>query len=60
MKNFISRIIGILKERTGHTMVEYSILLAAIAVVCIVVVELVGGSAGHMFGSAGNNGAWTP
>jgi len=48
----LARIISAVKDEEGATMVEYALMLALIAVVCIAVVTLVGGRANNKFGEA--------
>jgi len=43
-----------LSEEEGATMVEYALLLALIAIVCIAAVHLIGTNANTMFKSAAN------
>ena len=45
----------LLREEEGATMVEYALMLALIAVVCITAVTLVGGRANNKFNNAANN-----
>jgi len=42
-------------EEEGATMVEYALLLALIAIVCIAAVQLIGTNANTMFKSAANS-----
>jgi len=44
-----------LSEEEGATMVEYALLLALIAIVCIAAVQLIGTNANTMFKSAANS-----
>ena len=45
----LSRIRGLLKDEEGATMVEYALMLALIAAVCIVIVTTLGESANTKF-----------
>lgn len=40
---------GSLKDRKGQTLVEYALLLALIAIVCIAVVTLLGNKASNVY-----------
>ena len=51
----INRIMEALREEEGATMVEYALMVALIAVVCIVAVTLLGGNARNKFGAVANN-----
>ncbi|MDO8684255.1 MAG: Flp family type IVb pilin [Armatimonadota bacterium] len=51
----VTRIINALKEEEGATMVEYALMLALIAIICIVAVALVGTRARDKFGNSANN-----
>ena len=48
VKNFV-------REEEGATMVEYGLMVALIAVVCIATVTLIGGSLNTMFGEVQGN-----
>lgn len=50
----MKRIAGFFKDEEGATMVEYALLVALIAVVCITAVQLIGNSASGKFNEAGN------
>lgn len=41
--------LGSIKDRKGQTLVEYALLLALIAIVCIAVVTLLGGKAKNVY-----------
>ena len=43
------------KDDRGATMVEYALMVALIAVLCIVAVTFLGGSIANRFGAVGNN-----
>lgn len=43
-----------IKNEEGATMVEYALMLALIAIVCIAAVKLIGTSANNTFQSAAN------
>jgi pilus assembly protein Flp/PilA len=60
MKTVFSQVICLLRDEDGHSLVEYGILLVAIAVVCIAAVQSIGGSASRMYQSAAQSGTWTP
>jgi pilus assembly protein Flp/PilA len=51
----ITRIMAALRDEEGATMVEYALMLALIAIVCIAAVTLIGGNAKNKFGNAANN-----
>ena len=46
----LKRIMDIVKDEDGATMVEYALMLALIAAVCIGVVTLIGSSSDTKFG----------
>ena len=46
IRNKIGLLIG---DEDGHVMVEYGVLLASIAILCILVVKGIGGKTGSMF-----------
>ena len=46
------KMINFFKDEEGATMVEYALMLALIAVVCVGAVQLIGGSANTTFGAA--------
>jgi len=48
----MSRIMETLKEEEGATMVEYALMLALIAIVCIVAVTAVGTNASTKFANS--------
>lgn len=48
----ITKLINFFKDEEGVTMVEYALMLSLIAIVCIGVVTLLGGSASNVFQSA--------
>lgn len=52
MSNLIKRFV---KEDDGATMVEYGIMVALIAAVCIVTVSLIGGKIAAAFGLVNTN-----
>jgi pilus assembly protein Flp/PilA len=51
----MSRIMETLKEEEGATMVEYALMLALIAIVCIVAVTTIGTNANAKFNAAATN-----
>jgi pilus assembly protein Flp/PilA len=51
----MSKILGAIKEEEGATMVEYALMLALIAIVCILAVTLIGNRANAKFQSAADN-----
>jgi pilus assembly protein Flp/PilA len=57
MKNLIQKFI---KEEEGATMVEYGLMLALIATVCITAVALIGTNANTMFGDIATDLDTTP
>lgn len=60
MRNMVSQITGLFHDEDGATLVEYGIILVAIAVACIAAVQSIGGSTSHMFQNAGRPGIWNP
>jgi len=50
MANLINRTRKIVKGQEGATMVEYGLMLALIAIVCIVAVTAIGTNASALFG----------
>ena len=48
----VDRIKGLFKDEEGATMVEYALMVALIAVVCIAVVTTLGEGASTKFGEA--------
>ena len=56
------KLINFFKDEEGATMVEYALMLALIAIVCITAVTFIGNSANTTFDSAGQslNNASTP
>jgi pilus assembly protein Flp/PilA len=50
----IERIKGLLKDEEGATMVEYALMLALIAVVCILIVTSLGNKVKNTFGATDN------
>jgi pilus assembly protein Flp/PilA len=60
MKAFLQQVSGLLRDEDGHSLVEYSILLVAIAVACVAIVHSIGGSTNRMFDNAANSDAWKP
>jgi pilus assembly protein Flp/PilA len=48
-KKMIKKIMNFLKDEEGATMVEYALMLALIAIVCIVAVTAVGDNANTVF-----------
>jgi pilus assembly protein Flp/PilA len=48
------KLINFFKDEEGATMVEYALMLALIAIVCIVAVDLIGTRASETFQSAAN------
>ena len=51
----VRKIMEALKEEEGATMVEYALMLALIAIVCIAAVTLIGGNANNVFEGAATN-----
>ena len=51
----IKKVMNFIKDEEGATMVEYALMLALIAVVCITTVTAVGTSADGVFQSADNS-----
>jgi len=51
----IKKILSFFKDEEGATMVEYALMLALIAIVCIVAVQLIGTQASSVFQSAADN-----
>jgi pilus assembly protein Flp/PilA len=51
MQNILTQATGFLRNEDGATMVEYALMLALIAVVCITAVGLIGTDANTMFNS---------
>jgi pilus assembly protein Flp/PilA len=49
-----SRLTRQIREERGASLVEYALLVALIAVVCIVAVSLLGTSASHKFSQVGS------
>ena len=49
------KIINFFKDEEGATMVEYALMLALIAIVCIGAVTAIGGNATTMFQGAADN-----
>ena len=51
----LNLIVGrLIRDEEGATMVEYALMLALIAVVCIAAVTLVGGNASNKFNTSAN------
>ena len=48
------KLINFFKDEEGATMVEYALMLALIAIVCIVAVTAIGTNANTTFTNAGN------
>jgi len=51
----MKKILSFFKDEEGATMVEYALMLALIAIVCIVAVQLIGTQASSVFQSAADN-----
>jgi pilus assembly protein Flp/PilA len=49
MRHIIAHLRALVAEDDGATMVEYGLMLALIAVVCILVITLLGSSARNVF-----------
>ena len=49
------KLINFFKDEEGATMVEYALMLALIAIVCILAVTAVGENAANMFNTAATN-----
>lgn len=54
MGKFVARTTRIVKGQEGATMVEYGLMLALIAIVCIVAVAAIGTSAKTLFTTVAN------
>jgi pilus assembly protein Flp/PilA len=52
--NFMRRLVSVRDEERGASLVEYALLIALIAVVCIVAVSLLGSNASHKFSQVGS------
>ncbi len=52
MEIFLLKIMQLVKDDEGATMVEYALMLALIAIVCVAAVTAVGGSANTIFENA--------
>ena len=48
------KLINFFKDEEGATMVEYALMLALIAIVCIIAVTAIGNNANTTFTNAGN------
>ena len=48
----MKKLLGFLKDEEGATMVEYALMVALIAIVCIAAVTLLGSRASQTFSSA--------
>ena len=55
MNQFIKQAQRFLRDEDGATMVEYALMLALIAVVCIAAVTAIGNSANNMFTTIAND-----
>ena len=55
MKRFWNRWNRFVHEEEGATMVEYGLMVALIAVICIAAVTLLGTSVSSLFGGVSNN-----
>jgi pilus assembly protein Flp/PilA len=53
--SWISRLLSRITEERGQTYVEYALLIAFIAVVALVAVQLLGDSISSLFSSVGSN-----
>jgi pilus assembly protein Flp/PilA len=51
----ISTLRGLLADEEGATLVEYSIVLALISVLCIAAISFLGQKVSHMFSTIGNS-----
>ena len=51
----INKLINFFKDEEGATMVEYALMLALIAIICIAAVTLVGQKASQVFSNAAAN-----
>jgi pilus assembly protein Flp/PilA len=60
MKLFLSEMASLYRDENGATLIEYGIVLAAIAVVCIAVVQSIGARTDLMYQSAAKPKNWTP
>jgi len=58
VKQLLRQLSFLLQDEDGTTLVEYAIVLVAIAVVCIVAVESIGGSTNRMMSSATQPQVW--
>jgi pilus assembly protein Flp/PilA len=54
ISNFMRRLLNGRDEERGASLVEYALLIALIAVVCIVAVSLLGSNASHQFSQVGS------
>jgi pilus assembly protein Flp/PilA len=52
--NYVRRLLNGRDDERGATLVEYALLVALIAVVCIVAVSLIGGNASNKFSQVGS------
>ena len=52
--NCVQRLTSGRKDEKGASLVEYALLVALIAVVCIVAVSLIGGNASNKFSQVGS------
>ncbi|MDO8589096.1 MAG: Flp family type IVb pilin [Armatimonadota bacterium] len=50
----MSRIMEALKEEEGATMVEYALMLALIAIICLAAVQFIGKAAKNTFQASGD------
>ncbi|MGN6082310.1 Flp family type IVb pilin [Trinickia sp.] len=55
MQSFLTRAQRFMRDEDGATMVEYALMLALIAVVCIVAVAAIGTGANGMFTTISND-----
>jgi pilus assembly protein Flp/PilA len=60
MRTTFSQIVSLFRDEDGATLIEYGVVLAAIAVVCIAAVLSIGGSTDRMYQSAARPENWTP
>ncbi len=54
MEKFMAKMMQLVKDEEGATMVEYALMLALIAIVCITAVTLIGTNATAIFTEAAN------
>jgi len=60
MRTVFSQFASLFRDEDGATLIEYGIVLVAIAVLCIAAVQLIGGSTDRMYQNVARPGVWTP